>query len=186
MSKLELQREQFELSKIMVVPKTKCCKVVFRVEKASNEGVLEIEMSMKPNIMAHEDLLNKINNLKYYLCKICHIKDEDYSRVNATGLELNGQGEKATFKIHGVNLSDSKQNMPFATHKVHYTGGVYEFEALVTELIDEISDEVFKYLFEGKKAQLTLGLGSEGYEEDEETEEYEEVDEELEEVDNED
>lgn len=168
MSEFKIEREQFELSGIHILPKTKACKLSFTISKKSNEGFEIYDCKVVSNVMAHHDILNTINQLREPLCKINKIEKNNYSRILPTGIMMYGEGEKAAFKIHGSLLTDSNKYNKLTPEKVFYNDKLYEFTAYVLDIIDFLEDEAYKYLFEDKKAILTLGLGSEDREDDQE------------------
>lgn len=167
---LFVERKQFTLDKVMMNNKTKVCKVWCTLDLSNTSEVITFKVQgITPSYQATQQLQDAIARLQPYLVQIHHVKQDN--QVVAVGLELNGTADNATWKIHGINKSDSEQNMPIATHKVHYEGGVYVFENDILELIEIIESLIFEYVFAGAKAQLTL------FDEDDENTEVEEAEE---------
>jgi hypothetical protein len=151
--------ELFRLDKLMI-NKQKVCRVNFAITDTRGDKNEVFTGQVEPNYQCTEELQLKLDELKPYLCDICHIETEERSKVNIVGVEVTGDGKTATFKIHGVQLSESEQAMRFSTCKIRYDGGFYGFEADVTEVIKELQGLAHGYIFEGQKAVLTLGLAN--------------------------
>lgn len=172
---LKVEESQFTLDKVIMNNKTKCCKVWCTLDLSTSGEVITFKVpGITPSYQANETLQSLLAKLQPYLVQIHHVKSDN--QVLAVGLELSGTEDNATWKIHGINKSDSEQNMPISTHKVHHEGGVYLFENDILELIDVIETAVFQYVFAGAKAQRSLfDAGSEdGVEDVEPVEENEE------------
>lgn len=166
--------ELFELDKV-VINKVKACKVNYTITDNRGDKNDVFYGAIEPNYQSTESLQAKLNELKPFLCKICHIAENKQNSVNVTGVEMSGQGETATFKIHGVQLSESEQAMRFSTCKVQYEGSYYGFEVDVANIIEDLTILTHGYVFEGKKAVITLGLNS--VEDEEEFDDHEEIEE---------
>jgi len=150
--------ELFELDKI-TINKQKVCKISCRIVDATGDVTDTFKMpNIEPNYQCTEALELKIAELKPYLCKIHAIKEDHIDKINVTGVEVSGIEDSATFKIHGVNISDSEQRMNFSTCKVHYTGEYFGFEVDVANIIDDLKVLAHGYIFEDKRAQTTMGL----------------------------
>jgi hypothetical protein len=159
--------ELFRLDKLMI-NKQKVCRVNFQINMVNLDVNESYIGQIEPNYQCTEILQEKLNELKPYLCKICHVEQDKYSKVSVTGVEMSGEEDTATFKIHGVQLSESEQAMRFSTCKIQYEGGFYGFEADVTEIIEDLQVLAHAYIFEGQKAVLTLGLTNANVIEDDE------------------
>lgn len=174
--------ELFRLEKIMI-NKQKVCKVNYTITDCRGDKNDVFSSTTEPNYQCTEELQLKLNELKPYLCDICHIQTDKRTGVNVAGVEMSGEEDKATFKIHGTQLSDSEQSMRFATCKVMYDGGNFGFEVDVANIIEDLQILAHGYIFENKKAVLSLGLqgasdnDNDEPENDEDFDEHEEVEE---------
>jgi len=119
--------ELFRLEKLLI-NKQKVCKVHYVITDTRGDKNVEFTGTVQPNYQCTEALELKLNDLKPYLCDIVHIEPDQRQHVTVSGIEMSGLGENATFKIHGVQISESEQAMRFSTCKIHYDGSYYGFE----------------------------------------------------------
>lgn len=154
--------EVFQLDKV-TINKQNVCKVSFRITSKTEviTDVLTFK-NVEPNYSCNETLRCKIIELKPFLCNIHKIMKDEIARskVQVVGIEMSGFGDKATFKIHGKQESDSNQSMNFATCKVIATGGNYGFEVDVENIIEDLRILTHRYIFEYEKDQPAFGLNS--------------------------
>lgn len=81
---------------------------------------------------------------------------EILSDINVTGIHLSGSNENSGLIISATYKTEGNQKVAINTHRIRYTDTVYGFEEDLEEVVQNIEDECFKYLYEGKKAQLQL------------------------------
>lgn len=95
--------------------------------------------------------------------------NEIMANIRVSSISISGQDENVGVVITAVMTADNNQKMAMNTHRIRFTDTKYGFEEELEEICGDIEQEVYEYLFEGKRAQLDLfsGVGSEGETEDE-------------------
>jgi len=86
--------------------------------------------------------------------------NEQMKKIAITGVSINGvienDKDKRSVVISGTQLMDNNAKIALNSPRIKLNTDQFKFEADVQELINELSDEVSAYLFDGKKAQLEL------------------------------
>lgn len=77
-------------------------------------------------------------------------------RVSVKGLSISGKDENIGVVISGLYETDELVKTAICTPKINYSTEVFGFESELEDIVYDIEDEVYKFLFEGKKAQLEL------------------------------
>lgn len=85
---------------------------------------------------------------------------ENMKKIEVTGLSITGEveGDKdgRSVCITGTQLQENKSKTALNSPKIKLANDQFKFEADVQELVDLIQEEVYDYLFNGKKAQLSM------------------------------
>lgn len=163
----------------------------FTVKKAAEGAVYEDDYQMDSTMDIHPDLVDLFNGLKPILARVYHMNffrslmsNEDFGatqkqskiaeelyqeiikKISIIGVSFKGSDANTGIVITGTFTADTNQKMALNTHLIKFKSNKYGFEEDLEVQIDELKDEVYKYLFENKHAQLSLFDGVE-----EETEE---------------
>lgn len=77
-------------------------------------------------------------------------------RISVRGISISGKDENQGATIAGVYETDELIKTSICTPKINYATEVFGFESELENIVFDIEDEVYQYLFEGKKAQLEL------------------------------
>jgi hypothetical protein len=77
-------------------------------------------------------------------------------RISVRGISISGKDENQGVTIAGVYETDELIKTSICTPKINYATEVFGFESELEDIVFDIEDEVYQYLFEGKKAQLEL------------------------------
>jgi len=171
---IQVNLGDFILKKIKI-GKDKIATVSFKLVKKDGIEIDTIyDGSLTPNYRTNEVLQKAIDTTKEALCKICNKKQDTYKDINVIAVELCGKEDDRTFKLYGVEKAANEQYQPFATSKVHFNAGHYDFLSEIRDITDDIEMLAYKYLFEQEKDQLTLGLKTAPSDDDEPDEEEEE------------
>lgn len=175
-----MKRENFNLTK---VKKEKSGTITVDYTAVEVDGAESFTMyfTQKSTKDAHTDLMTKINSLDEFLVKIKGYTTFDLvagsrefganekqkesikravleiqKRFNITGLRIMGEGEKKRVIItHGFK-EDNDQVIGGATHQIYIKNDAYGYEEDLDARVDDIEQEVYEYLFEGKRSQLSL------------------------------
>ena len=75
-------------------------------------------------------------------------------RISVRGISISGKDENQGVTIAGVYETDELIKTSICTPKINYATEVFGFESELEDIVFDIEDEVYQYLFEGKKAQL--------------------------------
>ncbi len=148
-------------------------------EKRVIEGVAQvIEHTVKAKYTPHPDLINYRDSLKEYLIgamslnkgfdlAIKYLKGEQkkkveeaildlYSAVEITGVSVGGSDQLRGVVISGKIESYNKSKCALNTPRIVYSSEKIGIEVDVEGQLEMIEREIYKYLFEGKKAQAEL------------------------------
>lgn len=80
-------------------------------------------------------------------------------RVDVSGISINGDDEKKKVSITFKFEEDSKQVVGSSTHAIYLSQEKYGYEEDLQNIVEEIEDEVYAYLFEGKRSQQQIQFG---------------------------
>lgn len=147
----------FQLEKL-VLNKNKTCKVWYKIIDDRGDKTETINGFMEPNWQTVNAFQKKLEELKEYLCELRHIKDDGHEKVSVTGVIWKGEGKSEAFSILGVNKSDSEKNMKCDSAVENIGVEKYSFEMKIRDIIIELESFAHGYIFEGKKADISLGL----------------------------
>lgn len=137
-----------------------------------------IEHNVKTKYIPHPDLINYRDSLKEYLISafslnkgfemaVKYLKGEQktkveesildlYSSVEITGISIGGSDQLRGVVISGKIESFNKSKCAMNTPRIVFSSDKLGFELDVEGQIEMIEREIYKYLFEGKKAQAEL------------------------------
>lgn len=99
---------------------------------------------------AEFDATEEQKNLAKYYAETC------VDRISVRGISISGKDENQGVTIAGVYETDELIKTSICTPKINYATEVFGFESELEDIVFDIEDEVYQYLFEGKKAQLEL------------------------------
>ena len=175
-----IEKESFRLEKVRL---TKDGGLDVHYVRNYKEGALSytdrehIESTKDP----HPDLVTKISTLKPILAKmwgyadpkiivenekfkatpdqierIKRLYNEQLQKIEVTGIVVRGEGEKMVVNITGKRKIEGKIAQPLNSPRIALEQKLYGCENDIEDLVPEIKDEVYQYLFEGKCANPTL------------------------------
>lgn len=150
--------ELFQLEKVKL-NKNKTASIDFSINDDRGDSTLNFKCKgFEPNYQTTMELQEKLNDLKPYTMKIRGNPDNQHAKVMVDGVIWTGEGDKEAFKIISSKLSDSDQSMNNDTCKIHVVDNEFGFENDVRDVICDLEKLVHAYIFEGEKAQITMGL----------------------------
>lgn len=82
-------------------------------------------------------------------------QSEILDSIDVRGVSIKGQDDKMTIVITSV-VSCKNQSFTLNTPRIVLGRNIYGCEVAIAESIDELSDEVYQYLFAGKEAQMQM------------------------------
>lgn len=91
-------------------------------------------------------------------------------KINVSGVSISGKGDKIGVVITSIFTVDNKQKIAINTPRIMLKAQTRGFEEELEKLIEEIKDEVYDFLFNGKVANPEM-FGPEDFEKPEELEE---------------
>lgn len=151
------------------------------------EGSESHEVASKTlyNYQPHVDLTNVLEMYKPMLALVFHYENPDIiEKIEITGLSFNGTKDKRGLVISGTILSLNNRAMALNSESIKYSSTKYGFEDSLEEMEEKIVDEVYQFIFEGKKGQLSMfsdaEMSGEDIQDAEEIEENEEENDDLE------
>lgn len=140
----------------------------------------------------HPDLKKQISRLKPIMARVYHMSfvrtlllmpefkatqeqcdlaetglQEIMQKINISGIAISGDDDKVGIVITGTFTADSNQKMAINSHRMKFNDTRYGTEEEMEEIVLEIENEVYAFLFENKKAQLDIFDAMNQNEEDE-------------------
>lgn len=174
------KKESFKLSKVKLV-KDGGLDCHFEVEEVLGQEVYTEKYHTESSKDLHPDLASCFNGLKPILARIYHLsffrdmmQNKDFkataaqskyaeklyqeilAKIAVTGIALSGQDQNEGVIITGTFTADTNQKMAINSHRIRFTDTKYGFEGDLELTVDEIKEEVYSFLFENKRAQLSL------------------------------
>jgi len=109
---------------------------------------------VKIPLQPHPDLVSLYNQLREYVLKEFYIEvtDENLMQVNVTSVSVDNR--LCVINSEFDTLHGSK--VPLNTSKINLDDNESGLESEIDVVLDSIIDEVFQYLFKGKRADPTL------------------------------
>ena len=173
-------KTNFKLSKVKLI-KDGGLDCQYEVEEVVGQEVYHNKYNSESPKQEHPDLKNCFNKLKPIIARIYHLTffktlmdtqefkasrvqievadkafEEVMEKVDVTGISLSGEDENVGIVITGTFTADTNQKMAINSHRIRLEGDHYGFEEELGEIVSEIEEEVYAYLFEDKQAQLQL------------------------------
>ena len=173
-------KDKFKLSKAKLI-KDGGLACTYEVEEVIGQETYNNKYNSESPKLEHPDLKNCFRKLVYIIARIYHLTffktlmetqefaatrgqvdvankafDEVMDKVEVTGIALSGEEDNVGVIITGTFLADTNQKMSINTHRIRLEGDHYGFEQDLTDIVSEIEEEVYAYLFEDKQAQLQL------------------------------
>lgn len=128
-----------------------------------------------------DDLLNKVRALKTYLLEVYGfgnlkkiVSDKGFKATEAqkkaaekgylaisndveiTGFSVHGKEGNRNIIINGKLTIQKLGVVAINTPRIKFSANIYGWEDKLEELVESIKTETYKYLFEGKRAQLAM------------------------------
>jgi len=176
MSKLKfVEFDNFTLKKAKV--STQKVEIEFEERFVADDNPHIRKHIIKSDIMPHPDLTNKINDLKGYLAKAYHYEklynagrklkkteDENFTneyldilnQIEVMGISIGGNDNLRGVVISGKMESNNGAKVAMNTPRIVFESEKLGYESEVEEKIIDISEEIYAYLFENKKANKEL------------------------------
>lgn len=140
---------------------------------------VEVEHNEKNPIVPAPELEDRIRELKHKLLQSCGylgtmtiVNSKDFkatkaqktaaakhvdilmSKTTVTGVHCSGQDQNEGVIISGRIQAENGSNIAMNSPRMRYTSNVFGWEGDLENEVLTIQDELFQYLYEGKKAQL--------------------------------
>lgn len=170
-------RDYFELKKISL-PSSGGVYLEYKYHISQRDEFHEIDDKLQSSVEAHPDLQAKMRSLKDFHMEVGRLKtfykvinqerfkssDEQrtiadaaldelkrYIRINK--LSISGKDENKGCVITGVVEAETGQGMAFNTHRIQFKGEVYGWEQKLKDIVEDLENEAYEYLFNGKVAE---------------------------------
>lgn len=82
--------------------------------------------------------------------------DECLKNIEVRGVSLSGKGDNIGVVLTGLFTTANGQKTAINSPRMKYNTEYFGFEEELERIVNEIEDEVYAFLFKGKKAQLEL------------------------------
>lgn len=87
--------------------------------------------------------------------------DEMLKNIEVRGVSFSGQGDNVGVVLTGLFTVSNNQKTAINSPRLKFNAGTFGFEEELEEIVADIENEVYAFLFKGKKAQLEL-FGADG------------------------
>lgn len=146
------KKDNFTLRKVKLQPKGGI-KTDYEIAIALDGEVVVTERSEITGREVHPDFKNAVKALAPVVADVFEFSDETAERIEVRGIAISGEGDKEGVVITSVFETSNGQKTCINTPRLFTAGD--ENQAL-DAAVENIRDEVYAYLFEGKQAQLSL------------------------------
>lgn len=113
---------------------------------------------VKIPLQPHPDLISLFNQLREYVLKDFYIEPtiENLAQVKINSISVSGEDENLAVIISSTFETLHSQKVALNTGRIIMSNTDTGLEAEIDVILDSIIDEVFQYLFKGKRADPTL------------------------------
>lgn len=168
--------DSFTLKKAVIGDTSVECS--FEEKRVIDDTAQVIDHTVKAKYIPHPDLIRLRDTLREYLVKAYHLdsgyelaikylkgeqktKAEEgmidlYEKIEVTGISIGGDEQLRGVVISGKIESNNKSKCAMNTPRIVFSSEKLGYELDVEGQVELIEREVYKYLFEGKKAQKDL------------------------------
>lgn len=125
-----------------------------------HDDLWQLLIKHKPSVLSVEEINYRVmattlknlgvDNQKEVSQVVEGMQQDALQKIEVTGIKVSGKDEKKQAVITYKKITGNKKIAGRATTLIQLSGSIYGFEQDLESDIDEISDEVYAYLFEGK------------------------------------
>lgn len=174
------KKDSFKVSKVKLITNGGLdCH--FETETSESSEIFHDKYHAESSKDIHPDLRQKFKELRPILARIYHLtffselmgldefsateeqesiamklENEILEKINVKGIAISGKDANKGIVITGTFKADSNQVMAINSHRMKFTDTRYGFEEEMKRIVDGIVDETYQFLFEGKRAQLSM------------------------------
>ena len=170
MENVYLKESQFDLQKVKL-DKNEVLVDFIKVDSNEDGGKTKTPVSMKPPYQVHPDLASALSSMKETVLKdfgynklldaskgddkVIEAWNELICNTTVTGVALGGSDQLRGAVITAKIKTDTGTR-GVSTKRIVFSSDKLGYEKKIEETIKTVTSEVYKYLFEGKRAQLEL------------------------------
>lgn len=160
--------QKFVLSKIKLLPGGGV-RADYQTSIVIGEEVSVRDYTVCSDNIAHPDLTGLFDELRPIVLKTFglgalmdmgkeggELYGDLLGRLNVHGLSWSGNGDTSGIVVSAVFETVNGSKSALNTPHIKFARASYGFEEELEAITNEIKDEAYKYLFEGKQAQLSL------------------------------
>ena len=148
--------ENFTLNKVKR-PNGLGLNVDFKVNEVFGTEICQEGFSVSSDKAVHPDLLSKLNSLIPIMATLYEWDaNEMNARITIKGISLNGEEEKRSCVISGTFEISNGMIVAINSCRLLLNSDTFGFESKLRDIIKEIENEVYLFLFKDKKAQLEM------------------------------
>ena len=178
-----MKQEDFKLTKVKVNGGVVEVNFTQRISNGVLEQF--VETTERRLVAPHPDMINSLQMLNTFVARATHLDALDIQRgfaenqgkatketkliieqmtqrqseildsIDVRSVSIKGEGDKTAIVISSV-LSCKGQCTALNTPRIVLGRNVYGCEVAISESIDELSSEVYQYLYAGKQAQMQM------------------------------
>ena len=151
-----MKRNQFTLKKLKTL-KAGGLDLKWHVVEQSNNEINNFKHAGESTVEPHPDLRNVLKLLQPMLCDVFFVPKAHRNEVIVTGISVIGEEDRKGAVIMGtLEATNGLNKMSINTYLIRFETTNYGWDEEFEGYVNTLEDEVFMYLFEGKKAQSEL------------------------------
>lgn len=104
----------------------------------------------------HPDFKDALAMLTQYVGEIFYLKPEQTCNLEIRGIALSGSGEKEAVIVNAILKTFNGSKTAINTPRIVLGSQSYGFEPEIAKIVERVKTETYSYLFEGKRAQLSI------------------------------
>lgn len=173
-------RNTFNLSKVKLI-KNGGIEAHYTMTEALGNEVYHNEHQIKDTKDIHPDLMNCFKEMRVLMAQLFGVysfttlmntpdfkanakqkdlaeafADEASKKIEVRGISISGEDDNVGVVITGLYEFSNGMKSAINSPRIRLAGSSFGFEDELQAIVERVKDEVFAFLFEGKKAQLEL------------------------------
>jgi hypothetical protein len=149
--------ELFQLEEVKL-NKSKSCIIKYKIVDDRGDKTQIFTGTCEPNYMCVIAMQERINDLKPHLAAMRKRDASEMQYLDVTGLVWKGYGKSESFQILGKLTDDFGKKSDEKSSVYHITSEEYKDGMKVRDIIIDLESMAHAYIFEGKMADMTMGL----------------------------
>lgn len=158
--KMKVDRENFDISRLKLDKRQSAVEIFYTVENRIGKEIYYDTQRIISKKIPHPDLTTRLLALKpVMLTSIGRVADEkEMSNFGVRGIAVSGVNSKGVI-IMGTYKCLNETVIAIVTPRIKLDDDVWGFEEELTQVVKELADEAYAYIFDNKQAHLEIEFG---------------------------